>query len=435
MSETTSTDYFTSLLKSWSAKSDLSQSWLGQLRTEAYDRVSVQHLPTKRDEEWRFTDISPLARLPYKPSRPQENLQAKAVEHLYLSEAKNHLVFVDGHFAPKLSIIAEPTVLVAGNLPTFLSTHASIIQSHLGRYAHFDNNVFAALNTAFLHDAALIYVPQHCIIAEPIHLLFIATQNEVTNYPRCLLIGETGSQVTLVEDYVAFEQITYINNSVTEISLAPNAHAKHVRIQRESDKAFHFANCAVSLAHASSYQSVSISLGSRLSRYNLDVRLNDEAAECTVDGFTMIANQQLADTHTCIDHVKPNGTSYQQHKCIVNDKAHAVFNGKIIVRPHAQRTNSSQSSRNLLLSKTAQVDTKPQLEIFADDVKCSHGATVGQLEQEEIFYLRSRGLSEQDARNLLTYAFGAEIISRIPVTSLKQQLEQIVLSQTQSNEL
>lgn len=276
-------------------------------------------------------------------------------------------------------------------------------------------------------------VPKNTTIADPIHLLFIATQNEVTSYPRCLLIGEMGSNITLVEDYVALQQATYITNSVTEISLAADAHATHIRIQRESTQAFHLANCAVSLAHASNYQSVSISLGSQISRYNLDVRLTAEAAECVIDGLTLISDRQLADTHTCIDHLKPNGTSRQQHKCIVDGAAHAVFNGKVIVRPHAQRTDSSQSSRNLLLSKTAQVDTKPQLEIFADDVKCAHGATVGQLDQEEIFYLESRGLSEVAARNLLTYAFGAEIISHIPVTSLKQQLEQAVLNQTQSN--
>jgi len=195
------------------------------------------------------------------------------------------------------------------------------------------------------------------------------------------------------------------------------------------------ANCAGSLAHGSNYQSVSISLGAQISRYNLNVQLVDEAAECTIDGLALISDNQLADTHTWIDHIKPNGISRQQHKCIVNDKAHAVFNGKIIVRPHAQQTNSSQSSRNLLLSKTAQIDTKPQLEIFADDVKCAHGATVGQLDQEEIFYLQSRGLSEATARSLLTYAFGAEIIDRIPVSSLRQQLAQTVLNQTRGNKL
>lgn len=431
MNKITHTDYLECLLKSWSAKSTESQSWLSQLRAQAIDHVSAQKLPTRRDEEWRFTDISTLAHLPYQPSQPECNLQVQDIEHWYLSEAKNRLVFVDGHYAPQLSAVVEPAIVV-GNLPALLSTHASILQSHLGQYVKFDNNVFAALNTAFLRDGALIIIPSNTTVAEPIHLLFIATQNEVTSYPRCLLIGETGSNVTLIEDYVSLQQAAYITNSVTEISLAANAHAKHIRVQRESAQAFHLANCAVSLTHASNYQSVSIALGSQISRYNLDVRLTEEAAECAIDGLTLIADRQLADTHTCIDHVKPNGTSHQQHKCIIDDAAHAVFNGKIIVRPHAQHTNSSQSSRNLLLSKTAQVDTKPQLEIFADDVKCAHGATVGQLNQEEIFYLQSRGLSGVAARNLLTYAFGAEIISRIPITSLRQQLEQIVLNQTQS---
>ncbi|AEJ01811.1 FeS assembly protein SufD [Nitrosomonas sp. Is79A3] len=436
MSDLANTDYLECLLKSWPIKSTESLSWLNQLRTQAIDRVGTQKLPTRRDEEWRFTDISPLVHLPYQPSQPECNLLAHDIEHFYLKEAKHRLVFVDGHYSPNLSTIidpVDPAALVIGNLPAFVATHASVLESHLGHYVHFDNNLFAALNTAFLRDGALIIVPKNIAIAEPIHLLFIATQNEVTSYPRCLLIGEAGSNVTLIEDYVALQQATYITNSVTEISLAANAQAKHIRIQRESTQAFHLANCAVSLAHASNYQSTSISLGSQISRYNLNVRLTDAAAECVVDGLTLISDHQLADTHTCIDHVKPNGTSRQHHKCIVDDAAHAVFNGKIIVHPHAQQTNSSQSSRNLLLSKMAQVDTKPQLEIFADDVKCAHGATVGQLDLEEIFYLESRGLSEKAARNLLTYAFGAEIISRIPVTSLRQQLEQAVLNQTQSN--
>ncbi|MEK6596570.1 MAG: Fe-S cluster assembly protein SufD [Pseudomonadota bacterium] len=434
MSEIISNNYLEGLLKSWSIKPTESISWFNNLRNQAIDRVSTQKLPAKRDEEWRFTDISPLARLPYQPSQAECRLQAHDIEHLCLKEAENRLVFVDGYYSPELSRITDHTALVAGNLPDFLSTHSAILESHLGQYAQYEHNVFAALNTAFLRDAALIIVPKNTTINEPIHLLFIAAQSEVTSYPRCLLVAETGSQVTIIEDYVSLQKATYITNSVTEISLAANAHVQHIRVQRENTQAFHLANCAVSLARASNYQSISVSLGSRISRYNLDVHLTDEAAECVIDGLTLISDHQLADTHTCIDHIKPNGTSHQQHKCIVDGSAHAVFNGKIMVRPHAQRTNSSQSSRNLLLSSTAQVDTKPQLEIFADDVKCAHGATVGQLEQEEIFYLESRGLSEAAARNLLTYAFGAEIIRRIPVTSLRQQLEQVVLNQTQSNE-
>lgn len=433
MTESPHADYLAGLLRSWSEKPARPLSWLNELRAEAIDRVSKQAFPTKRDEEWRFTDISTLTHLPYLPSRPETSLQLQDIDHLFLPEAKNRLVFVDGHFHQQLSSLKNPDELIIGNLPDFSASHSSILESHLGQHAAFDHNIFTALNTAFLRDSALLIIPKNTTVADPVHLLFIAIQPEVTSYPRCLLIGEMGSSVTLVEEYATLAQSAYITNSVTEIALAANAHANHVRIQRESKQAFHLANCSVALDHASRYQSTSLSLGSQISRYNLDIRLAEEAAECSVDGLTLISNRQLADTHTCIDHVKPNGTSHQQHKCIVDGAAHAVFNGKIIVRPHAQRTNSSQSSRNLLLSKTAQIDTKPQLEIFADDVKCAHGATVGQLDPEEIFYLKSRGLSEVAARNLLTYAFGAEIISRISIPSLKQQLEQIVLNQTQSN--
>jgi len=433
MTEAFHADYLAGLLKSWSEKPARPLAWLNDLRAQAIDRVSKQAFPTKRDEEWRFTDISTLTYLPYLPSRPETHLQLHDINHLFLKEAKNRLVFVDGYFHQQLSLFDNSDGLIIGNLPDSLAAHSSMLESHLGQHAAFDHNIFTALNTAFLRDAALLIIPKNTTIADPIHLLFIATQPEVTSYPRCLLIGEAGSNVTLVEEYAALEQSAYINNSVTEIALAANAHANHIRIQRESTQAFHLANCSVALARASCYRSTSISLGSQISRYNLDIRLAEEAAECSVDGLALISNRQLADTHTCIDHVKPNGTSHQQHKCIVDGAAHAVFNGKIIVRPHAQRTNSSQSSRNLLLSKTAQIDTKPQLEIFADDVKCAHGATVGQLDPEEIFYLKSRGLSEVTARNLLTYAFGAEIISRISIPSLRQQLEQTVLNQTQSN--
>jgi len=274
-------------------------------------------------------------------------------------------------------------------------------------------------------------VPRNISVEMPIHLLFIATQKEVSSHPRCLLIAEPNSRVTVIEDYVTLGEETYITNTVAEFVLADSAHVNHVRIQRDSKEAFHIANCSVSLAQNSNYQSVSIAFGARISRYNLNVLLKGEGAECTADGLALISNRQLADTHACIDHIKPHCTSHQLHKCIIDDAAHAVFNGKIIVRPDAQLTNSTQSNRNLLLTSKARIDTKPQLEIFADDVKCAHGATIGQLDNEEIFYLKSRGLSEVTARDLLTYAFGAEVIERIPVASLKLRLEQVVHKQTQ----
>jgi len=393
-------------------------------------------LPTKRNEEWRFTDIAPLTRLSFQPVRCATYLEPADIAHFDIEEASTRLVFVDGCYAPQLSVAAADSGVVVANLPTVLATHAIAIEAHLGRHAAFHENVFAALNTAFLHDVAVIVVPRNKVLVAPVHLLFIATQQQVVSTPRCLVVAESGSSVTLIEDYVTLcqaggQEEAHLTNAVTEIVLENNACVNHIRIQREDVNAFHIANCAVSVGRSSNYQSVSVALGAQISRYNLDVLLA-EGAECAVDGLALIASNQLADTHTCIDHTEPHGVSRQLHKCIVGGSAHAVFNGKVMVRQGAQRTDSVQSSRNLLLTRKAHVDTNPQLEIFADDVKCAHGATIGQLDSEEVFYLQSRGLSDSVARNLLTYAFGAEIIDRIPVASLKHQLEQMVLEQTSS---
>ncbi len=404
---------------------------INALRAEAANRLDVLTLPTLRDEEWRVTDISPLTKLAFAPALSATTLEAADIAHFYIEEATTRLVFVDGLYAPQLSSAASDNGVVVSNLPTVLGTHAVAIEAHLGRHAAFPDNAFAALNTAFLQDAAVIVVPRNVALTAPVHLLFIATQKEVASYPRCLVVAESGSSVTLIEDYVALQDEAYFINPVTEIVLTDNARVNHIRVQRDSGKAFHLANCAVSIGRSSNYQSVSVALGARISRYNLNVLLA-EGAECAVDGLALITDRQLADTHTCIDHTQPHGVSRQLHKCIVGGSAHAVFNGKIMVRQGAQRTDSIQSSRNLLLTGKARVDTKPQLEIFADDVKCAHGATIGQLDSEEVFYLNSRGLTDSVARNLLTYAFGAEVIERIPVASLKRQLEQRVLEQTSS---
>ncbi|MEO8012287.1 MAG: Fe-S cluster assembly protein SufD, partial [Dokdonella sp.] len=358
-------------------------------------------------------------------------LRAADLEPFYLEEATTRLVFVDGVYAPKLSSTLTDAGVMLANLSSAEPAEAAAIEPLLGRHAPFGDNVFAALNTAFLQDAAVIVVPRNVTLAAPVHLLFMATQAEVASHPRCLLVAEPGSSVTLIEDYVALQDGAYFINSVTEIAVADRAQVKHIRVQRDSAKAFHIANGAVSVGRSSSYQSVSVALGAEISRYNLDVLLA-EGAECVVDGLALITDNQLADTHTAIDHAQPNGISRQLHKCIVGGSAHAVFNGKVMVRTGAQRTDSNQSSRNLLLTGKAQVDTKPQLEIFADDVKCAHGATIGQLDNDEVFYLKSRGLSDSVARNLLTYAFGAEIIDRIPVASIKRRLELTMLEQTGS---
>ena len=409
-----------------SAASTTALAWLKALRAEATERVGVLRMPTPHDEAWRFTDISALTRQSFQPLRTPTALQAGDIERFHIDEAATRLVFVDGVHAPQLSSAG----VGVGNLASTMATHGPTLQAHLGRHAAFHDKPFAALNTAFLHDAAVIIVPRDTSVATPVHLLFIATQSELGAHPRALLVAEPGSAVTLIEDYVALHDGAYFTNSVAEVALGANATVEHVRVQRESGQAFHIASCAVSLAHASRYHSVSIALGARLSRIELDVRQSAAATECSLDGLAMIGERQLADTQTFIDHAKPHGVSRQLHKTIVDGAAHAVFRGRVMVRTGAQQTDSAQSSRNLLLSAKARVDTLPQLEIFADDVKCTHGATVGQLDGEEVFYLRSRGLSEVAARKLLTYAFGAEVIDRIPVASLRHRLEQAVLERT-----
>ena len=412
-----------------------SMGWLNKMRASAVERAGTLKVPTTRDEEWRFTDISPLAKLSFQPVREISPLQREDIERFYLDEAFTTLVFVDGHYMPGLSTESKGSGagLIVTNLRHALTQYAKEIEPHLGQYADFHDNLFAALNTAFLHDGAMIIAPRNSAVERPVHLLFISTQAESANHPRCLLIAGPGSAVTFVEDYVTLQEGEYVTNAVTEIAIEDNAQVSHTRIQRDSTQAFHVANCAVRLGRSSRYQSVSATFGGRISRYDLNVLIAAEGAECHVDGLALIKGRQLADTHTSIDHAKPDGTSRQLHKCIIDGAAHAVFNGKIMVRPGAQRTDSSQSSRNLLLNPRAHIDTKPQLEIFADDVKCAHGATVGQLDAAELFYLKSRGLSELAARNLLTYAFGAEVIDRIPVASLKHRLERVVLEQTQRN--
>lgn len=403
--------------------------WLTALRAEAVERVGVLTVPSPRDEAWRFTDIAALTRRSFHPLDTTTALQPGDIERFHIVEAATRLVFVDGVHAPHLSSAGVGGAIV-GNLAAAVNTDAASIKAHLGRHAGFRDSLFAALNTAFLHDSAVVIMPRDTPATAPVHVLFIATQPDVACHPRILLVAEAGSAVTLIEDYVALHQGAYFNNSVVEVAVAPNAKVEHVRVQRESDEAFHIGACAVSLAQGSHYHSVNVAFGARISRLGLDVLQTAEATHCSLDGLALIGERQLADTHTHIDHAKPHGTSRQLHKCIVDGSAHAVFNGKVMVRPGAQQTDSAQSSRNLLLTGKALVDTQPQLEIFADDVKCAHGATVGQLDPEQVFYLQSRGLAEGAARNLLTYAFGAEVIDRIPVASLRTKLEQTVLERT-----
>jgi Fe-S cluster assembly protein SufD len=419
-------DYLDRLLQGQDTLPEAPSTWLRKLRMQAVERANELTVPTVRDEEWRFTDLSPLYKLPFKPAAGNVTIDAARLDSCLIHEATTRLVFVDGFYSSGLSISAAQDGVTVNNL----AEAAGQAESRLGKLAIMDEDAFVAVNTAFLGDGAFVHVARNTKAAAPIHLLFIATQKEVAVYPRVLVVADPGAECTVIEDFIGIADGPYLTDAVSEVHVGENARVAHIRLQRESQAAFHIANASVGVARNAGYSSWTVSLGARISRQDLNIRQDGEATEFSVDGLTLIDGRQLADTHSSIDHAHPHGKSRQLHKTVVGGGAHAVFNGKILVREGAQQTDSGQQSRNLLLSDKARVDAKPQLEIFADDVKCAHGATVGQLEAEELFYLKSRGLDDAVARNLLTYAFAAEIIERIPVRSVVDKLEQYVLERT-----
>ena len=409
-------------------------AWVDARRAAALERANALSVPTTRDEEWRFTDLTPLTRLPVQPAVAPLPVTAAQIAGHFLPEAAARLVFVDGIPAPQLGA-AGPLPAGVSVLPlcAALSSHAGLIEAHLAKLtgdAQAGNDLFVSLNTAFLNHGVFIHLARGAVLKAPLHLLFVAAGQNVAAHPRVLVVAESAAEGCVIEDYVALGDAAGFTNAVTEIAVAANAAVRHIKLQRESAKAFHIGNCAVTLGRDARFASHAVALGARLSRNNLAIVQQGEGIEVAIDGLALIGARQLADTHTLIDHLKPRGRCEQVHKTIVAGGAHAVFNGKVFVREGAQLTDSSQQSRNLLLSDKARVDTKPQLEIFADDVKCAHGAAVGQLDPEHLFYLKSRGLSERAARNLLTYAFGAEIIDRIPVPTLVATLEKLVMQRT-----
>lgn len=428
----TRNDYLESLLRGRAALADTGGDWLGALRARAVERAGELTVPSTRDEDWRFTDLSPLYRVPFQPAASAGEVSAADIERHEVPEAAIRLTFVDGHYVPGLSRLAAEDGVTVANLPDAPASRGAMLEACLGKHAGAADDAFAAVNTAFLRDAAVVLVNRDRACAAPVHLLFIATGRDSAAYPRVLVVAEAGSECTVVEDFIGLSDGAYLTNAVTEVMIGENARVAHVKLQRESPAAFHIANTSVRVERQGRYAGWAIALGARISRHNLKVLQAGVGTEFSIDGLALIAGRQLADTSSLIDHTLAHGRSRQLHKTVVGGGAHAVFNGKIFVREGAQQTDSGQQSRNLLLSDKARVDAKPQLEIFADDVKCAHGATVGQIEADELFYLKSRGLSDAMARNLLTYAFAAEIIEKLPVKTLVTRLEAHVLEQTRS---
>ncbi len=405
---------------------------LAALRAKGAKQVHGLSLPTSRDEDWRFTDLAPLLRLTFSADVAAPKLGFSGIQSWLLPEAAaSRLVFVNGTFAADLSARTLPAGVKLCTLTEALADPAIAerVAKELGEQNGKDQNVFAALNDALCSDGALLFIERNQIVETPLHLLFINAPQAAAHVAasRCLVIAERSCQATVIEDYVSLGEGAYLNTAVSEFILGEGAQITHAKLQREAAGAFHIAGPDATLARDAQYLSASITLGARLSRHDVRVRLAGEGAHCVVNGLNLLSGRQLGDTHSLIDHVMPHCTSAQLHKCIVDDNAHAVFNGKVRVRHDAQKTDSRQSSRNLLLSEKARVDTKPELQIDADDVKCAHGATVGQLDMDEVFYLQSRGLSQSAARSLLTFAFAAEIIDQLPVASLHDSLRQWVI--------
>lgn len=392
--------------------------------------------PSVKDEEWKYTNVAPIARIDFKPATSIRAARFGSDDGELATfgcvEAKDsQLVFVNGILRSDLcSLTGLPPEVVAMDLSQAISDdrYGEIAWKHLAQQADYVANGFTALNTAFISHGVFVCIPKGVIVEAPIHLLFISDDVQTANFPRVLLVAEENSSATVIESYAGTRDASYFTNAVVELVLKDGARLEHYKVQRESARAFHVATTMIDLGSNSSYDATTITFGAELSRHDINATMDNEGAECWVDGLYLVTTGQHADTHSLIDHRKPHCTSHQLYKGILDGKSRAVFNGKVFVRHDAQKTDAMQTNKNLLLSNEARVDTKPQLEILADDVKCAHGAAVGQIDEDELFYLQTRGIHHDLARNLLTYGFAEEVIGKIKIESIRAQLDEAVLN-------
>jgi Fe-S cluster assembly protein SufD len=407
-------------------------AWLPGVRRAAIERFAAVGFPTSRDEEWRFTPVAPIAHAEFRPAIRGAVTREALAPFLFGHAEWPQLVFVNGKYAPELSVVpALPSGVKLGNLASALRWEGALLERHLTRHARPETTPFAALNTAFMRDGALVYVPAGTVLDDPVHLLFVTSSDAAGSvaHPRNLVIVERGARASVVESYVTLaEGASYFTNAVTEVVSGEDAWTEHTRIQRESERAYHMGFTHVDQARGSHYRSFTLAMGGAIARHNLHVRLNAPGIETLMYGLYLARGEQVVDNHTAIYHDQPNCNSWEVYKGVLSDRARAVFNGKVFVKPEAQKTDAKQTNRNLLLSPTAKVDTKPQLEIFADDVKCTHGATVGFLDPLSLFYLRSRGIPPETAQRVLTYAFAAEVVDEVALAPVREELTRLVLA-------
>ena len=403
--------------------------WLRDLRERAFARFCETGFPTTHDEDWRFTNVSAISRAEFALTSKGKLPSQAETEPFRTPGAICQLVFVDGCFAHELSSLgALPKGVRIESIAERINKNASVLEPHLGQYLNIERDAFCALNTAFLEDGAYVYIPRGVVLESPIALLFVSTASaeSVMTNPRNLIVIESQAQATIVEDYVSLGESAAFCNTATELIAGDNAVVSHYMIEREHRQAFNISTLRIQQGRSSNVSSHSVLLGGGLVRNNVHPVLAGEGAECLINGLFIGSAQQHLDNYMLVEHASPHCASRQFYNGILDDRAHGVFHGRIIVHKDAQKTDAKQTNRNLLLSDDARIDTKPQLEIYADDVKCTHGATIGQIEENALFYLRSRGIDEVSARKLLLLAFANECLDRMAAGAARDHVEKLI---------
>lgn len=402
--------------------------WLRELRESAFARFCETGFPTTHDEDWRFTSTAAIARTQFELA-PERKLAAVEAQKLGMSGAACRLVFVDAHFARELSDLGKlPAGVTVNGLALELTSDSKSVEAHLGRYLNIQRDAFSALNTAFAEDGALVHVRKGVVLESPIYLLFVSTASEkpLMTHPRNLIVIEKEAQATIVEDYVSLGESPALCNTATELVAGENATVEHYMIEREHKQAFNISTLRIQQERSANVSSHSILIGGGLVRNNVHPVLAGEGGDCLINGLFLGNGRQHLDNYMLVEHASPHCGSRQFYNGILDDHAHGVFHGRIVVHKDAQKTDAKQTNRNLLLADDAQIDTKPQLEIYADDVKCTHGATIGQIEENALFYLRSRGIDEVSARKLLLMAFASECLDRMKPGPAREHVEKLI---------
>lgn len=410
-------------------------SWLAPLRRRAMERFEAHGFPTPKNEDWHFTNPAPITEAAFQPMMSALGTVTHAdIAPFLVGHAEwPTVVFVNGRYSPGLSKVDNlPIGVQVMSLASALHEEPTLLERYLGKVAGYDTQgvAFTAINTALMRDGAVLHVASDTVVETPVHLLYISDAGAEggVSYPRNLLVVERNARATVIEQYASLGDARYLTNSVTECVVTDGATLHHYKLQREGMKAFHVGHVEVTQARDSHYVSFSFVSGASLSRSNIYTTLAGDGCGATLNGLYMLDGHQTSDHQTRIEHAQPNCYSREMYKGILDGSSHGVFNGKVYVHPIAQKTDGKQTNKTLLLSDRARIDTKPQLEIFADDVKCTHGATVGRLDDIASFYMKSRGVGAETTRRLLTYAFAAEVLETIELEPLKEALEAMTMA-------